>query len=117
KKNLFLSLVLAVTLLAAFTPFKKEQLPIADKIFINGNIITVDDKNAIMEAVAIKDGKILAVGKTTEVNKHKGQNTLVIDLKGKAMIPGFIDGHSHFMGLGRSRSIDLSPPPVGTVKN
>lgn len=117
KKLLFFPLLLAMALLVSFRPFKNDPLPIADKIFINGQIITVDDKNAIMEAVAIKDGKILAVGKTVDISKHKGQNTVVVNLNGKTMIPGFIDGHSHFMGLGRSRSIDLSPPPVGTVKN
>lgn len=102
---------------ASFRYIKKGQSTTADKLFINGNIITIDEKNSIVEAIAIKDGKILAVGKTNEINKYKGNGTVLIDLKGKTVVPGFIDGHSHFMGLGRSKSIDLSSPPVGTVKN
>lgn len=101
----------------AFRFVQREQTIIADKLFINGNIITMDEKEAIAEAVAIKDGKILAVGKTSEINKYKGNNTVVVNLNGKTMTPGFIDGHSHFVSLVRSTVVDLSPPPVGTVKN
>lgn len=106
---------LAFVALISFNAFKKPVV-FADKIFINGNIITVDAKNSLAEAVAIKDGKILAVGTSATINQLKGVQTQVVDLKGKTLIPGFIDGHSHFMSLGRGKTADLSPPPVGTVK-
>lgn len=89
----------------------------ADKIFINGKIITVDSANSIAEAVAIKEGKILDVGKTKDIQKLKGRNTEVIDLKGKTLVPGFIDGHSHFMSLGRLSSVNVAAPPVGPVRS
>ena len=116
KKNIAFSLAsLAFVALIFFNAFKNKQT-IADQVYINGNILTVDANNSLAEAVAIKDGKILAVGSTANINQLKGSQTKVVDLKGKTLIPGFIDGHSHFMSLGRSKTADLSPPPVGTVK-
>src|SRR5450755_4406792 len=80
----------------------------ADSIFINGKIITVDANNSIAQAVAVKDGKIVAVGKTEDIIKWKGAGTEVINLQGKTLTPGFVDGHSHFMSLGRSKAADVS---------
>ena len=67
----------------------------ADKIFLGGNIITVDDNNPEAQAVAVHDGKIQAIGSETEVSKFKGSKTEVIDLKGNTLLPGFIDIHTH----------------------
>jgi len=94
----------------------KEPTVTADKIFINGTIITVDSVNSIVQAVAIKDGKILAVGTEAEIKKYQVATTKVVDLKGKTLVPGFIDGHSHF-GLGNNKSANLASPPVGPVTN
>jgi predicted amidohydrolase YtcJ len=88
-----------------------------DKIFINARVLTVDANNSIAQSVAIGGGKIIGVGSNTDILKLKAKNTQVVDLKGKTLIPGFIDGHSHFMGLGHTRNANLSPPPMGTVKN
>ena len=65
------------------------------KIFVNGTIITVDKNMTQAEAVAVKDGKIIVVGTKKEVLKHKTGNTQVIDLKGKTLMPGFVETHSH----------------------
>ncbi len=67
----------------------------ADIVFLNGDIITIDDSNPMAEALAIKDGKILAVGKTGEVQKCCGKETETIDLGGKTLMPGLIEPHSH----------------------
>ena len=67
----------------------------ADKIFLGGDIITVDDKNPKARAIAVHNGKIQAIGSETEVSKYKESNTKVIDLKGNTLIPGFIDIHTH----------------------
>lgn len=96
---------------------KKNLAETAEKIFINGKVITVDQNNTLAQSVAILNGKILAVGSNTDVLKLKGASTQIIDLKGKTLLPGFIDGHSHFMGLGAGKIANLSPPPMGTVKN
>ncbi len=89
----------------------------AEKIYINGKVLTVDQNNSVAQAVAVAEGKILAVGTTSDLLKLKNNKTQVVDLKGKTLIPGFIDGHSHFMGLGAGRTANLSPPPMGSVKN
>lgn len=77
----------------------------ADKVIKNGTIYTVDVNNAIVEAVAIKGGKIFSVGSSEEIASFIGDKTEVIDLNGKVMTPGFIEGHAHFMGIGNSKLV------------
>ncbi|MBK9013125.1 MAG: amidohydrolase [Saprospiraceae bacterium] len=79
----------------------------ADTILLNGNIYTVDEAMPTAQALAIKDGLILQVGTTEEIEKLKGEKTEVIDLKGQFTMPGFIEGHGHFSGMGYSL-IDLN---------
>ncbi|WP_026947917.1 amidohydrolase [Algoriphagus marincola] len=80
----------------------------ADKIFINGTIYTVDESNPKVEAVAVKDGMIQAIGSSAEIQKLAGENTEVIDLEGKTMTPGFIESHAHLMGIGYNKlELDL----------
>lgn len=74
----------------------------ADTIIINAAVYTVDPKQPNAEAVAIKDGKILAVGSKATIEKLKGANTETIDAGGKFLMPGFIEGHGHIHGLGAS---------------
>lgn len=69
----------------------------ADLIFFGGDIITVDDKYPLAEAIAVKDGLISAVGMRNEVLLNKGPDTCMIDLAGKALMPGFVEPHSHFV--------------------
>jgi predicted amidohydrolase YtcJ len=61
----------------------------------NGKIITADDKNTVAQAVAVRDGKFLAVGTNDEILRLAGPQTKKIDLKGKSVVPGFIDTHLH----------------------
>ena len=67
----------------------------ADTVLINGKIITVDQVDSIVEAVAIKDGKFIATGSTEEMKELTGRSTEVIDLEGKTGLPGIIDSHTH----------------------
>ena len=90
----------------------------ADLIFTNGHIITINDAQPTAQAVAIKDGLILAVGSNDSVLMLKGDKTQVVDLGGKTMIPGFVDGHSHFSGVGlQAIAANLLPPPDGPVNS
>lgn len=68
---------------------------LADTVYKNGNIYTVNESQPWAEAVAIKDGKFLAVGSATEVEAVTGDGTTIVDLDGKFMMPGIIDLHSH----------------------
>ncbi|MCI0433756.1 MAG: amidohydrolase [Gemmatimonadetes bacterium] len=85
----------------------------ADLVLTNGRIVTVDDAVPGAEAVAVRGGLIVAVGSSEEMAAHVGAATEVIDLQGRLAVPGFIEGHGHFMGFGRAKTIlDLT-----TVKN
>ena len=79
-----------------------EKSPTADLILINGDIATVDSNQKKAEAIAIKGDRIMMVGNTKNIEKLKDENTKVIDLKGQFVMPGFIEGHGHYSGLGQS---------------
>ena len=71
----------------------------ADLVLINGNVLTVDEHNSTVEAVAITDGRISAVGSTRAVLKHAGSTTVRIELDDKTVIPGIVDAHTHIRGI------------------
>lgn len=75
-----------------------------DTIIYNANIYTVDDDFSKATSVAIKDGKFLAVGETEEISK-KYQAKEMLDAGGKTMVPGLIDAHCHFYGLGQNQQV------------
>lgn len=103
-KHLFLLGILGVFL---FSCSSQPENP-ADSVFINGTIYTVDSRNPKVEAVAVKDGLIQAVGTTEEINVFVGKDTEVIDLAGKTMTPGLIESHAHLMGIGYNKlELDL----------
>jgi hypothetical protein len=81
-------------LLAAATAIAADP---ADLLLINGKIVTVDDRFAIAQAVAIKGQRIVAVGTTADVRKAAGASAKVIDLRGRTVIPGLIDNHAHWI--------------------
>lgn len=90
----------------------------ADIIYIGGDILTINDTQPNAEAVAVANGKILAVGAKTDVLKHKGNSTKLVDLNGKTLMPGLFDAHSHlFLTTLASIVADLYPPPMGTVNS
>lgn len=69
----------------------------ADTILINGKIATVDDRFTMAQALAVKDRRVIATGSNDAVRKHAGASTKIIDLKGRTVIPGLIDNHSHWI--------------------
>jgi len=71
-----------------------------DIIFINANVITVDEKDSIKEAVGILDKKIIFVGTTEKAMSYRGKNTKLVDVKGKSIVPGFIDSNIPFAMYG-----------------
>jgi predicted amidohydrolase YtcJ len=75
----------------------------ADLVITNGKVITVVDGAPEAQAVASAGGRILAVGTNAEIQKYVGPKTEVIDVKGQLVIPGFIEGHGHFSGVGTSK--------------
>ncbi len=90
-----LTLLLAAALAAA-------QTPPASLVLRNGKIVTLEAAKPEVQALAIRNGVIVALGTNAEVQPHIGAGTRVIDLAGKLAIPGFIEGHGHFSGIGQS---------------
>lgn len=89
---------------------------VADIIYSGGSILTMDDAAPRAEAVAVKGGRIVAVGAAADVMKLKGDSTKLVDLGGRTMLPGFVDGHGHVtIGGLQALSASLLPPPDGSV--
>ncbi len=91
----------------------------ADAIYYGGDIITMEgDSATYAEAIAITDGKIIFVGLKAEAEKMKGDSTMMHDLEGRTMLPGFLDAHSHyFNSLVVANQCNLYAPPSGTAKD
>lgn len=113
----------AAVLLAGMSVVGAQQAKISDqvpdKIYFGGPIVTMNDKALMAEAVAIKDGKIIAVDRLRNIEKLTNDKTERVDLKGRTMLPGFIDAHSHFLATGANSltKVDLNSAPIGDVKN
>ena len=91
--------------LAALLLYGCSQDPAARLVLTNGLIITVDPSQPKVEALAVHSDTIMAVGTSEEIAEYIGSNTQVIDLDGKMVIPGFIEGHGHYLALGESKMI------------
>lgn len=78
----------------------------AQAVYTNAKVLTVDKGNGVAEAFAVKDGRFLKVGSRAEMMQHIGDDTRVIDLGGRTVVPGLADGHLH--GAGGGPGIDLS---------
>jgi len=74
--------------------------PVADLVFTNGKIITVDEKFTIAQALAIRGNRIVAVGTNQQIAQMAGTTTRRIDLRGRAVVPGLIDNHMHLLRAG-----------------
>lgn len=108
-------LALALTVFWAGSAAAQE---VADTIYSGGPILTMNDGQPTAEAVAVKDGRILAVGALSEMAAHRGSTTESFNLDGHALLPGFVDSHGHvvFGGL-QALSANLLAPPDGEVKD
>ena len=108
-------LLLAALLAAPATALAAD----ADVIWFGGPIITVNDAAPRAEAVAVKDGRIVAVGKKSAVFRaEKGKATRLVNLAGRTLVPGFVDGHGHISGVAiQAVSANLLPPPDGPASS
>ena len=89
---------------------------LADLIFFGGPILTMEADEPVPEAVAVASGTILALGSKERIFELRGPATEMVDLAGRALLPGFIDGHGHIANVASSLgAANLSAPPVGEV--
>jgi predicted amidohydrolase YtcJ len=87
---------------AAHAVAQQGDLNAPDLVLINAKVLTLDDRSTVTEAVAVRDGKILATGSTASIKSLAGARTRVLDVSGKTVIPGLIDTHAHFKAAGLS---------------
>ena len=99
--RVILSAIVILVLVAIFRVIGDSDA--ADLVLTNGNIVTVDDGNPTAQAIAIREGKILAIGSALAIDEFVGRQTEIIDLEGQTAIPGFIEGHAHFNGVGQAQ--------------
>ena len=96
-------------LLLTLSPAAPPERP-ADLILHGGKVVTLDPKSSIAQAVAVREGRIVAVGTDEAVFAHKGPKTTLIDLKGRTLMPGLYDSHVHPVGVVTTEL--AAPPPV-----
>ncbi|WP_300686541.1 amidohydrolase [Chryseobacterium sp.] len=90
----------------------------AEILYFGGPILTMENTPARVEAVAVKDGKILFAGTKSDADRYLEPTTKMINLNGKTLLPGFIDVHGHLTSrAGTMDAVDLSPDPYGTVNS
>jgi len=115
----FVALVMACNAPESKVESAKEKLKDNDAatMYYNGDIVTMEGDSAVyVESVLVKDGKILFAGTKEEGMKRAGDDHVMIDLQGKFMAPGFIDGHGHAFGAGfQKMAANILPPPDGPV--
>ncbi len=89
----------------------------ADLVIRNGTVLTLDTAGRRTEAVAARDGRIVAVGSDREISELVGERTQVVDLGGRTAIPGFVESHNHpaFFGVTLAAQVDAGTPPNDTI--
>ena len=94
---------------------QSSPLQTADTLYTGGDIVTVNDTQPTAEALAVKDGRIIAVGARADVEKaHRGATTQLVDLGGKTLMPSFLDAHGHYISaLTVANQVNLYAPPAG----
>jgi hypothetical protein len=95
--------ILALLIIGGFNSCAKKQP--ADLVLTHGKIITMEETAPTAEALAVAGDRIIAVGTAKEIKPYIGTSTRVIDLEGQTAIPGFIDSHAHFTGVGQAQMI------------
>jgi len=115
-KNVLAVLVALLVGLAVLVKIAiRTPAPPQHQVFINGDVLTMDGDNRVVQALATRGALIEAVGSTAEIMALVDDDTEVVDLRGRTLLPGFIDAHGHFPGSGQSViSADLSSPPIGS---
>ncbi len=107
----------ALVAMAAVLLWLRPSAPPAHRVFLNGTVLTMDAADRVAEAVSVRHDHIDAVGSNDEVRRSITSGTVVVDLGGRTLMPGFIDAHGHFPGSGMREIVaSLESPPVGSVR-
>src|SRR5690606_451392 len=101
RRSSLVAILLGAALLSA-APVAQEP---AELVLRGGRVVTVDDELGTVEALAAKDGRIVAVGSDEAIAAHIGEGTRIVELDGRLAIPGFVEGHGHFVGIGEAAQV------------
>ena len=115
-----ISLLLIMVVVAAgyFWSITQPTKPPKSQAFINGQVLTMDANNRIANALLLNSERIIQLGSTEEILQSTTSNTVIHDLGGRTLMPGFIDAHGHFPGSGAfAVSANLNAPPIGNVSS
>lgn len=118
KKSLIAVFLLVI--IGGFATYQavKPPKPPSSQAFINATVITMDSGHPIAEAVFLKGNRIEAVGSNREIQALVETDTVVHDLQGKTLLPGFIDAHGHYPGSGLNAiALNLGSPPIGAISS
>lgn len=124
--RIILSLLISITIVttgcsqhtSVQTAVTEADISSATTLYINADIVTVDESKPVAEALAVRDGQIIAVGSREEVEFAAGEQPTIRDLGGKTIVPGLIDAHGHISVTALSRGwANTQPPPAGPVNN
>jgi predicted amidohydrolase YtcJ len=101
----FLPLLILIVVVAGLTAAARQPQTTApaDLVVTNGKVVTLERDTPTAQAIAVTKGRITVVGSADDIKRHVGPTTQVIDVKGQLVIPGFIEGHGHFTGVGTAR--------------
>jgi predicted amidohydrolase YtcJ len=101
KTDMFIVLNWIICLLLLLSSFHCQKTPRVESIFLNGHIVTMDESQPEVEAMAVGEGKIVAVGSSAQI-KGIYSDAEIIDLQGKTVMPGIVESHGHLLSLGQS---------------
>jgi len=111
RRTLFLLLAVALGLIAWRATRRPERI-----LYVGGPVLTMDSTNRVAEALLTEGDRIVAVGSAADLRRLADGGARTVNLDGRAVLPGFIDAHSHFPGAGLTAVFaDLASPPVGSV--
>ena len=118
-RRIFSTLVIIaiiLTLVVTSIWFYLNPTPPRQQLFVNGVILTMDQKNSVVESILIEDERIIATGTEEAMEELSSFDAELIDLDGQTLLPGFIEAHGHFPGSGmNAMASDLNSPPIGDV--
>jgi predicted amidohydrolase YtcJ len=93
--RIFIALISSVVVSTVVCAGAQGVRPVADAVYVNGKVVTMNGARHIVQGLAIRDGKIIATGTNKDVRRHADATTKIVDLAGRTVLPGFIDNHAH----------------------
>src|SRR5262245_46259984 len=101
-------LIATLTIAAGLASARAQVPDAADVILVGGKVVTLNDASSVVQAVAIRDGRILAVGTNADIRQRADARTTIIELGGRTVVPGLMDSHIHALRAGLTYAVELS---------